>query len=204
MNLDIKIDRDLFPNETFRNMDFRSTDSGILYEYPEITTFVHCAGYGGPFHPITEVEEDEWDSIFSINLKSAYQILKVLLPLWQKTSYGRFVGIASSLSILGSANSVAYSASKHGLIGLVRSIADEWGKYGITSNAISPGYVETKMGVQESEVSDHRNQILNRTPSKKIASPEEIARVVVFLLDEKSSYINGANWTVDGGITAVY
>ena len=60
------------------------------------------------------------------------------------------------------------------------------------------------MGVQESEVSDHRNQILNRTPSKKIASPEEIARVVVFLLDEKSSYINGANWTVDGGITAVY
>ncbi|HNK56920.1 MAG TPA: SDR family oxidoreductase, partial [Leptospiraceae bacterium] len=100
-------------------------------------------------------------------------------------------------------HSVAYSSSKHALIGFVKSIADEWGEYGITANAISPGYVDTAMGVQENEVSDHLKKILDKTPSKKIAKPEEISRIVKFLISEESGYINGANIVVDGGITAI-
>ncbi|MBM9576098.1 SDR family oxidoreductase [Leptospira sp. 201903070] len=165
--------------------------------------FIHCAGYGGPYHKITEVREEEWDRIFSINVRSAFQITKWILPIFINLNLGRLLFIASSLSLKGSANSVAYSSSKHALIGFVKSLADEWGNLGITVNAISPGYMETKMGIQEDQVDEHRRKILEMTPSKKIADPSEIARVVLFLMNPGSGYINGANWTVDGGITAV-
>lgn len=164
---------------------------------------IHCAGYGGPYHDLTKVSPEEWDRIFSINIRSAFRITKVLLPIFKNLQLGRLLFIASSLSLIGSANSVAYSSSKHALIGFAKSLADEWGGFGITANAISPGYMETSMGIQEDQVSDHRRKILEMTPSKKIASPSEVARVVSFLLSEESSYINGANWAVDGGITAV-
>ncbi|MBW0435418.1 SDR family oxidoreductase [Leptospira yasudae] len=164
---------------------------------------IHCAGYGGPYHDLTKVSPEEWDRIFSINIRSAFRITKVLLPIFKNLQIGRLLFIASSLSLIGSANSVAYSSSKHALIGFAKSLADEWGGFGITANAISPGYMETSMGIQEDQVSDHRRKILEMTPSKKIASPSEVARVVSFLLSEESSYINGANWAVDGGITAV-
>lgn len=168
-----------------------------------IIGLVHCAGFGGPFHPITEVKEEEWDEIFTINIKSAYIILSLLLDDWKTSEFGRFIGIASSLSLVGARNSVAYSASKHALVGFVKSLADEWGNFGITSNAISPGYVRTSMGVQEDSVPDHLNQIIQKTPVRRIAEPFEIARVVSFLISHESGYINGSNWTIDGGITAI-
>ncbi|XDD52466.1 SDR family NAD(P)-dependent oxidoreductase [Leptospira sp. WS92.C1] len=164
---------------------------------------IHCAGYGGPYHKITEVSTEEWDRIFSINIRSAFRITKTLIPIFRNLQLGRLLYIASSLSLKGSANSVAYSSSKHALIGFVKSMADEWGEFGITANAISPGYMETSMGIQEDQVDDHRKKIIAMTPSRKIAEPEEIARVVSFLLSRHSGYINGANWAVDGGITAV-
>ena len=125
------------------------------------------------------------------------------MPEFKKRLYGRIIVIASSQSVVGAKNSVAYSASKHALIGFVKSLADEWGEYGITANAISPGFVETPMGVQDSQVTNHRQLILDKTPSKRTAAPEEIARVVDFLISKDSGYINGANFVIDGGITAI-
>ncbi|MCW7483086.1 SDR family NAD(P)-dependent oxidoreductase [Leptospira kanakyensis] len=174
-----------------------SSDAGDIYG------LVHNAGYGGPYHPITDVSIEEWDSIFRINLGSLFLLSKFLLPIFQKQNFGRIVTIASSLSIVGSANSVAYSSSKHGLVGFIRSIADEWGKFGITANAVSPGYVDTKMGIQEDQVKDHQTKIIDKTPVRRIAEPSEIARVVNFLLQKESGYISGSNWTVDGGLTAI-
>lgn len=202
-----KLQPDIMLNETFFKIDLYNFEELSSFakkiSQESITGFVHCAGYGGPFISLNEVEEELWDQIFGVNLKSAYILLKYLLPNWKEKNYGRFVGIASSLSVVGAKLSVAYSSSKHALLGLVRSLADEWGEYGITCNAVSPGYVNTNMGVQEDKVSGHLQQILSKTPSKKIATPHEIARVVVFLLERESSYVNGANWIVDGGITAV-
>jgi len=169
----------------------------------EIYGIVHCAGYGGPYHQITEVSIDEWQSIFRVNIDSLFLLLKLLLPIFKKSKHGRIIAIGSSLSIIGQSLSVTYSASKHALVGLIKSIADEWGEFGITANCISPGYVETKMGVNDSEILGHREKIINKTPVKRIADPSEISRVVSFLVQRESSYITGANWTVDGGITAI-
>ncbi|TGK03918.1 SDR family oxidoreductase [Leptospira semungkisensis] len=205
------------PNETFYRVDLTSLSDldkacGILKadflsgpspkEFP-LNGFVHCAGYGGPYHKITEVSMEEWERIFAINLRSAFQITKSLLPVFAERKYGRLVYIASSLSVQGSALSVAYSSSKHGLVGFTKSIGAEWGEKGVTANAISPGYMETTMGIQEDQINDHRKKIIDMTPVGKIADPSEIARVVAFLLSSESGYINGANWTVDGGITSI-
>ncbi|PJZ83261.1 SDR family NAD(P)-dependent oxidoreductase [Leptospira harrisiae] len=199
--------------ETYREVDLAETPfvverslAKIIEESSgagELYGIVHSAGFGGPYHPITDVSIEEWESIFRINLGSLFLLSKFLLPIFQKQNFGRIVAIASSLSIVGSANSVAYSSSKHGLVGLIRSIADEWGKFGITANAVSPGYVDTNMGIQEDQIMDHKTKIVNKTPVRRIAEPSEIARVVNFLLQKESGYISGSNWTVDGGLTAI-
>ncbi|WP_061217996.1 SDR family NAD(P)-dependent oxidoreductase [Leptospira weilii] len=212
-NLDIQAPKEIVSGELFLNTDLTKDEELIssLCEWENTISiqkqipygFVHCAGYGGPYHKITQVSLEEWDRIYSINIRSSFQIAKFLLPIFKNLQLGRLVFIASSLSLIGSANSVAYSSSKHALIGFVKSLADEWGPFGITTNAVSPGYMETSMGIREDQVSDHRQKIIKMTPSGKIAYPYEIARVVSFMLNENSSYINGANWAVDGGITAV-
>ncbi len=169
----------------------------------EIYGLVHCAGFGGPYHKITDVSLDEWQSIFRVNVDSLYLLSKLILPKFKNSKQGRIVAIASSLSIVGSALSVAYASSKHAIVGFIKSIADEWGEFGITANCISPGYVETSMGIKEDEIIGHRQNIINRTPVRRIAEPTEISRVVTFLIQKESGYISGSNWTVDGGLTSI-
>ncbi|TGK19968.1 SDR family oxidoreductase [Leptospira fluminis] len=164
---------------------------------------VHCAGYGGPYQEITKVSLEEWDIVFSVNIRSAFQITREILPFLAEQKYGRLVYVGSTLSRKGGSLSVAYSSSKHALVGFVKSIAAEWGKFGVTANSVSPGYMNTGMGVREDQVDDHRKKIVSMTPSGTIAEPEEIARVISFLLQPESGYINGADWAIDGGITAI-
>ncbi|WP_411821312.1 SDR family NAD(P)-dependent oxidoreductase [Leptospira sp. 'Mane'] len=212
-NLDKKRPESPVLQETFREIDLseplfvleraltkiiaESKESGEIYG------FVHCAGYGGPYHKITDVNLEEWQNIFRINMDSLFLLSKLLLPKFKESGFGRIVSIASSLSIVGSALSVGYSASKHAMVGFTKSIADEWGEFGITANCISPGYVDTSMGIQEDQVKNHRQIIIGKTPVKRVAEPSEIARVVNFLMQKESGYISGANWSVDGGITSI-
>lgn len=199
--------------ETYRQVDFSEpifvlerTISKLFSEISqsgELYGIVHCAGIGGPYHKITDVGIDEWESIFRVNVDSLYLLTKLVLPKFQKNKQGRIIAIASSLSIVGQSLSVAYSSSKHALVGFIKSIADEWGEYGITANCISPGYVDSGMGVNEEEIAGHIQIILQKTPVRRIADPVEISRVVSFLIQRESGYITGSNWTVDGGITAI-
>ncbi|MCZ8343494.1 MAG: SDR family oxidoreductase [Leptospira sp.] len=212
-NLDMVRPESPLLQETYREINLAETPfvlersiQKILNECQsvgEIYGIVHNAGFGGPYHPITDVSIDEWQNIFRVNIDSLFLLSKELLPNFKKNNFGRIIAIASSLSLVGQSNSVTYSSSKHALVGFIKSIADEWGKFGITANCISPGYVDTKMGVKENEVPGHFDEIIQKTPVKRIADPSEIARVVNFLLQKESGYISGANWTVDGGLTAV-
>ncbi|MCU0823223.1 MAG: SDR family oxidoreductase [Leptospira sp.] len=212
-NLDMVRPQSPLLQETFREINLAEAPfvlersiQKILHECQsmgEIYGIVHNAGFGGPYHPITDVSIDEWQNIFRVNIDSLFLLVKELLPNFKKNKFGRIIAIASSLSLVGQSNSVTYSSSKHALVGFIKSIADEWGKFGITANCISPGYVDTKMGVKENEVPGHFDEIIQKTPVKRIADPSEIARVVNFLLQKESGYISGANWTVDGGLTAV-
>jgi 3-oxoacyl-[acyl-carrier protein] reductase len=163
---------------------------------------VHCAGVGGPFHLTTEVSTTEWDLVLGTNLRSAFLLARRLLPAMKTAGFGRIVHVASIHGLHGARRSSTYAASKHGLIGYTRALAAEWGAHGITCNAICPGYVETAMGAQEAAGRDHRERILARTPSGRLATPEEIASLVAYVVSDAARHVNGAAWVVDGGITA--
>lgn len=167
-----------------------------------VSVLVNNAGVGGPFHRVDEVPDEEWDWIIGTNLKSVFLFARNLLPKMAAQGYGRIVNIASIQGLLGSAHSSTYVAAKHGMVGYTRTIAAEWGDKGITCNAICPGYVDTRLGVQEDVISDYMQRVLQKSPVKRIADPLEIAALVGHLVGPYGGYINGSAYTIDGGISA--
>lgn len=165
------------------------------------TILVNNAGIGGPFHRVDEVGDEEWYRIINTNLKSVFNFSRLLLPMMKQLSYGRIINIASVQGLLGAALSSTYVASKHGMIGYTQAIATEWGQYGITCNAICPGYVDTAMGVQDDKVLEHYKKVIAKTPEGRIAKPIEIADLVNYLMKDEASFINGSVLTIDGGLT---
>ena len=160
------------------------------------------AGVGGPFHRVDQVSDEEWDWIFHTNVKSVLHFCRPLLPAMKQRGFGRVINIASIQGLVGAARSSTYVASKHAMIGYTRAIAAEWGPFGITCNAICPGYVETRMGIQEEAVSGQRRRVLARTPTRRVATPEEIAYLVLSLVDDRAGHVNGSVLVADGGILA--
>lgn len=168
--------------------------------FPSI--LINNAGIGGKYQTLDQVSEEEWDLVMNTNVKSMYLFSRILLPKMRVNGYGRIINMSSIYGKFGGSGSAAYSTSKHAIIGLTKSIAAEWGEHGITCNAICPGFVETPMGIQESEVQDHLNRVLQKCPSKRIAQPAEIADLVDYLLSPSAAYFNGTEFTLDGGLTA--
>lgn len=152
---------------------------------------INNAGVGGPFHRVDQVSDEEWDWIINTNLRSVFMFSRNLLPKMKQAGYGRIVNVASIQGLLGSAHSSTYVASKHGMIGYTKTIAAEWGQYGITCNAICPGYVNTQMGVRAEDISDYDARVMDKSPVKRVAEPAEIAALIQHLVGEHGGYING-------------
>ena len=118
----------------------------------------------------------------------------------KQNNYGRIINISSVYGVVGGACSSTYAASKHALTGYTRSLAAEWGNANITCNVLSPGYVDTSMGISPNE--GFSAGILRRIPAGRQALPDEIARLVYFLIQPENGYINGADIVIDGGLLA--
>ena len=168
----------------------------------EIGTVVNNAGVGGPFHRVDEVEDDEWDWVVRTNQKSVFMFSRILLPKMKAAGFGRIVNVASIQGFLGSPYSSTYVATKHAVIGYTRTIAAEWGQYGITCNAVCPGYVMTAMGARDDELDDYTKKVMAKSPVKILAKPEDIGNLIYYLTGEHGQYINGSIINIDGGITA--
>ena len=163
---------------------------------------VNNAGIGGPFRRVDEVDDDEWLRVMHTNVRSVFLIARAVLPDMKARGAGRIVNIASVHGRFGAARSSTYVASKHAVIGYTRALAAEWGGHGITCNAVSPGYIDTRMGAQAEAGDDHRLRIERRTPAGRLGRPEEVAGLVAWLLGPDSAYVNGAVMTIDGGLSA--
>jgi 3-oxoacyl-[acyl-carrier protein] reductase len=142
----------------------------------------------------------EWERTLGVNLTGAFLCARACLPGMLKAKWGRIIAVSSAAGLRGNAGQAAYTASKHGVIGLVRTLAKEYGSRGITANALCPGFIETDMIADLLERA--RGDVEREVPAGRIGTPEETAAAIRFLAGEEASYVNGAVVAVDGGLTA--
>jgi NAD(P)-dependent dehydrogenase (short-subunit alcohol dehydrogenase family) len=161
-----------------------------------------------PFHKMTR---ESWDRIIAVNLTAAFDCAQAALPDLLASENGRLVFVASVASLRGVPYAAHYAASKHGLLGLMRSLAAEYAKSSMTVNAVCPGYVDTPMTDQSvarvSEITgrsegDARSAITNMNASGRLVDPDGIGTMILTLCLPQSRDINGAAVTIDGGTSA--
>lgn len=144
------------------------------------------------------MSEQQWDSVITVNLKSAFNFTHALTPIMARQRGGSIINISSVVGVNGNAGQCNYSASKAGLIGLAKSIAKEMGSRGIRANAIAPGFIITDMtNALPQEVRDEWNK---KIPLRRGGTPEDIANVALFLASDLSSYVTGQVIICDGGM----
>ena len=161
------------------------------------------AGIGGSMALTHKRNEEEWDSTININLKGVWLCMKYEILQMLKQGGGTIVNTSSAAGLVGTIAASAYSASKHGVVGLTKSAALEYAQRGIRINAVCPGAVRTPMlenGI--TLLPEGEQQILAMEPVGRIASPEEIAEAVVWLCSDAASFVTGHAMAVDGGWTA--
>ncbi|MDP8981186.1 MAG: 3-oxoacyl-[acyl-carrier-protein] reductase [Acidobacteriota bacterium] len=144
------------------------------------------------------MKKDDWDAVLGTNLTGAFLMIQQVLSGMMKERWGRIINISSVVGEMGNPGQANYVASKAGLIGLTKSIAQEMGSRNITANAVAPGFIETAMTHGLSQ--DLKDKMLANIPLKRIGTPEDVAAAVVFLASESASYITGHVLDVNGGI----
>ena len=193
----------------FRRADVCSADdlarvvAEAAAEFGPVTGLVNNAGRNSYADPVT-MTEAEWDAVFAVDLKAAWLTARAVLPGMIAGRKGSIVNVASVHATMTYPGFFPYAAAKSGLVGLTRSLALDMGRHQIRVNALSPGYTETALVREFFDRNDPslRQQVLDVHPLQRMASPGEIANCIVFLLSDEASFVTGANWTADGGLTA--
>lgn len=147
---------------------------------------------------LINMTEDDWDLVLSVSLKSAFLLSKAAMPHLIDQRYGRIVNI-SSRAYLGNPGQANYSAAKAGLIGMTRSLAIEEGRYGITVNAVAPGFIASEMTMSHPNYEKIKERAVKAMPIPRVGEPEDIADAVAFLASDRASFITGETLHVTGG-----
>src|SRR5580700_7345536 len=141
---------------------------------------------------------DDWHQVLNVNLSGAFQMTKAVLEHMIERGSGRIVNISSVIGETGNIGQANYAASKAGLFGFTKSLAREMAQRGITVNCVAPGFIETEMVASIPEAA--LAKVVEKIPQRRLGKPEEVARVVRFLLEDESSYITGAEYSINGGL----
>lgn len=144
-----------------------------------------------------DIEENEWDEMFDVNIKGMYLVTKEALPYMINKKWGKIINISSIWGEIGASCEVHYSASKAAVIGFTKALAKEMSLSGITVNCVSPGMIDTVMNSHLSE--EDISEIESEIPLKRQGTPDEVARAVYFLASDMSEYITGQVISVSGG-----
>ena len=164
----------------------------------DVRYLVHCAGIGQE-SAFFGMGEQEWLRILDVNLTSAVSLARAAITPFLKAGAGRILFISSVSGLRGIKGHTVYAASKAGLDGLTRSLAQECASFGVTVNSIAPGYIDTPM-VAELPAA-RRKELLRHIPAGRFGVPEEVAHLVAYLCSEQAAYVTGQTWVIDGGIS---
>lgn len=179
-------------------------------KYGRIDGFFNNAGIEGKQNITQDYGSDEFDKVLGVNLRGVFYGMKHVLKIMKDQGSGSIVNTSSVGGILGVGNQSGYSASKHGVTGLTRNSAIEYGQFGISINAIAPGAIMTNMVVGSLKQMDPDNweevgkEFVKPNPMQRFGQPEEVAHLVAFLLSPKSKFINAQTIAIDGGQSMKY
>ena len=180
-----------------RLSDVEQMVESVIGRFGKIDILINNAGIARD-KLILRMTEEDWDAVLDVNLKGTFNCTKAVIKYMSKQRSGKIVNIASVVGEMGNAGQANYSASKAGVIGLTKTIAREFAQRGINVNAIAPGYIQTPM---TDVLPDKAKEELKRMiPMERFGQPEDVARAVLFLVSEASSYITGQVLKVNGGI----
>ncbi len=169
----------------------------VVDELGGLHVLVNNAGYSSHFAP-EALPVDEWRRMLAVTLDAAFYAAKEAIPHMKRAGWGRIVNVSSLRALAGSARGAHYAAAKAGLIGLTKSLALALGPYGITVNAVAPGYTRTDMTRKALE--EQGEQILKQIPVRRVAEPEEVAALIAFLCSDEAGSITGETISLNGGI----
>ncbi|HMF09806.1 MAG TPA: glucose 1-dehydrogenase [Thermoanaerobaculia bacterium] len=154
---------------------------------------------------VVDTDEETWDLVMRVNLKGVFLGCKYAIPALLRAGGGSLINTASFVALMGAATAqIAYTASKGGVLSMTREIAVEFARKNIRANALCPGPVDTPLLAELLSDPARRQRRMVHIPPGRLAKASEIANAALFLASDESSYVNGAIFTVDGGITAAY
>ncbi|HNZ43808.1 MAG TPA: 3-oxoacyl-[acyl-carrier-protein] reductase [Bacteroidales bacterium] len=179
-------------------MQSEETINRILADFPVIDILVNNAGITRD-NLLLRMSEQEWDMVITINLKSVFNLTKACQKVMLKQRFGSIINMSSVVGVNGNAGQANYSASKAGIIGFTKSVAQELGSRNIRCNAIAPGFIETEMTQKIPE--DARLKWIANIPLRRSGKPEDVANVALFLASDLSAYVNGQVINVCGGMS---
>lgn len=186
--------------------DFAAVETAVQNAHKafgKINSLVVSAGIQRYGTAVTTSEE-QWEEVLGVNLKGAWNAARASIPFLQEAGGGTIVNVSSVQALASQQNVLAYTISKHGLLGLTRSMAMDFAKENIRVNCICPGTVDTPMLKWAASLDPNPQSVYDACnamhPIGRIAHPREIAEVVAFLAHESSSFVTGAIWNVDGGL----
>lgn len=167
-------------------------------EFGRLDVALNNAGIGGPYSGIHDMDETEWDRIIKINLTGQFYCIKYELQQFLKQGGGVIVNMSSLAGLKAEHGLVPYTAAKHGVLGMTKNIAVQYGHQNIRGNAICPYYIDTPLLTAAPQ--DIRHSWEELTPMKRLGQPQEVAKAFIYLASDESSYCNGTQLILDGGV----